>query len=53
MSILGRVPSALWWLFWLLVAIILVILVALLVHHLGGFELSLHAGHFRFDIGVT
>lgn len=53
MSILRSVPSALIWLFWLLVAIILILLAALLIHHLGGFDLAFNVGHFRFNLGVT
>lgn len=53
MSILRSVPASLIWLFWLLVAILLIVLVALLIHHLGGFDLSLHVGDFHVDLGVT
>jgi hypothetical protein len=35
------------------VAIILILLAALLIHHLGGFDLSFRVGHFFFNIGVT
>ncbi len=47
------VPSFLIWLFWVLVAILLILLVALLIHHLGGFGLSMHVGYFHFTVGVT
>lgn len=53
MSITRSVPGALIWLFWLLVAIVLILLVALLIHHLGGFDLSFHVGDFHFNLGVT
>ncbi len=53
MSVLRSVPGFMIWLFWLLVAIVLILLVALLIHHLGGFDLSFHVGHFRFDLGVN
>lgn len=52
MSLRSSVPNALWWLFWFLVAIVLVILVALLIHHLGGFDLTFHVGYFHFNLGV-
>lgn len=52
MSILRSVPSFLIWLFWFLVAIILILLAALLIHHLGGFDLAVRVGYFRFDVGV-
>jgi hypothetical protein len=53
MSILRSVPAFMIWLFWLLVAIVLVLLVALLIHHLGGFNLSFNVGDFHLGIGVT
>jgi hypothetical protein len=53
MSILRSVPGSLIWLFWLLVAIVLILLVALLIHHLGGFDLTFHVGDFHVDLGVT
>jgi hypothetical protein len=53
MSILRSVPGFLIWLFWLLVAIVLIVLVALLIHHFGGFSLSLKIGDFHFNLGVT
>jgi hypothetical protein len=53
MSILRSVPGSLIWLFWLLVAIVLILLVALLIHHLGGFDLTFKVGDFHIDLGVT
>ncbi len=52
MSIRRSIPNFLIWLFWFLVAIVLILLAALLVHHLGGFDLAFHVGYFRFEIGV-
>ena len=53
MSIRSSVPGLLWWLFWFLVAILLIILAALVIHHLGGFNLAFHVGYFHFQLGVT
>jgi hypothetical protein len=53
MSVRSAVPALLWWLFWILVGILLLILAALVIHHFGGFNLSLHVGDFRFQLGVT
>ena len=53
MRIWNSIPGFLIWLLWILVAIILILLVALLIHHLGGFSLAFHVGHFRFDVGVN
>lgn len=47
------VPGIVWWLFWLLVVVLVVILIAYIVHQVGGGDLSLHLGHFVFNIGVT
>lgn len=49
----ASLPATLRWLFWFMIGIILVILVALVVHALGGFDLSTKMGHFIFRIGVT
>ena len=46
-------PGIVWWLFWLLVVVLLVILVAYVIHQAGGGGLSLHLGHFLFNVGVT
>ncbi len=47
------VPGFVWTIFWLLIVILLIILVAYIIHQAGGGALSLHLGHFSFDIGVT
>lgn len=53
MSIRSSVPGILWWLFWVLVAILLILLVAFIIHHFGGFDLTLHVGYFHFHVGVS
>lgn len=50
---LKSIPGFVIWLFWLLLAIVLILLAALLIHHLGGFKLDFHVGHFFFDVGVS
>jgi hypothetical protein len=47
------IPSFVIWLFWFLVAILLILFVALLIHHFGGFDLTLRIGHFHAGVGVT
>lgn len=47
------VPGVVWAIFWILVVVLLIILVAYLIHQAGGGALTLHLGHFVFDIGVT
>jgi hypothetical protein len=50
---IASIPHWLIYLFWICVGIILLILVGLVIHALGGGLLSLHAGHFVFDLGAT
>jgi uncharacterized membrane protein YhaH (DUF805 family) len=50
---MGRLPRWLWFVLWLLIAVVLIALAALVVHALGGFDLAVHIGDFRFRIGVT
>jgi len=47
------VPGIVWWLLWLLIVVLVVILIAYIVHQAGGGGLSLHLGHFVFNVGVT
>lgn len=47
------IPLIVWWIFWVLIVIVLLIIMGLVIHALGGGNLSLTAGHFHFDIGVT
>lgn len=47
------VPAWFWFVFWFLACLVLLILAGLVVHLLGGGILSLHAGHFVFDLGAT
>jgi len=53
MSVLPALPRWAYWLVWLLIAVIVIILFALVVHALGGFDWSLHIGHFHLQIGVS
>jgi hypothetical protein len=47
------VPYVVWWILWVLFVIFILIILGIIIHSLGGGDLSFNAGHFHFGIGVS